>query len=543
MSLKSIKEIGRGSFWSFVSTALVKLLALFYLLFQARFFDPAEIGLFQLVFSIVSLVTLFIDVGFYEAIVRYVAYYLGKGKPELAKGLYKYSLILFAILSVGVAVVFYLLVPFISEYYNNPLLKPLLYLAVIYVLFTFFSKSFAFIVALKKIKLNTKLTVIQQFLKVFLTVVFAFWIGPTAEALLLAFLLGLGFSWILGFLFSLKFYKDIPAKPKCSLSRFKSEILPFSVISALVLIMFVLLGNMDKIMLGGLLVNHFLQNEIASMIGHYSVSYSFAGFLLFFTFVISTIFLPVLSGLYGKGNLQEIRKTSHRVIYWLILLSTPIFVVFLAFPSQILMILSPTYSQDSTIFRILSLGYFVYLFGWVQSTQFIALRKNKINAIIMVFVVLLDFVLNLILIPLYNIVGAAISTAISFSFGGLCFAYFGYKKLNFELPRKLLKPLLAGAFVVLVLFFFKPFIGEILRTAIPHIINAGSTETLILEKIIKTLFLGIIAGISFVLYLFVLVLLRGFSKEDVDLLVAGMKKGKVPDKIVGLVKGFLLWRS
>jgi len=542
MSSAAIKEIGSGSFWGLVSTIAIKILALFYLLFQARFFDPAEIGLFQLVFSIVALITLFTDAGISDAIVRYVAYYLGKGKPELAKGVYKYSLFLFALLSFGIAVIFFLMIPIITEFYNNPALLPILYIAAVYVLLTFFNKGFAFIVALKKVKLNAKLNIFQQFLKVFLTVVFAFWLGATAEALMLAVLFGLGISWIIGFFYSLKSYQKIPKKPKYSWSLFKSQVLPFSIVVAATSSMVVLISVMDKIMLGSLLVGQFSAKEVASLIGHYSVCFGFAGSLLLFTTAISSIFLPVLSGLHGKNKLSEIRQTSHRVIYWLVLLSTPIFMVFLAFPSQILTILSPNYIQDRLIFMILSVGFFSVLFGWVQAVQFVALRKNKINLLVGCLGAILNIILNLLLIPQYNILGAAISYMITFIFITLCFIYFGYRELNFELPVNLFKPLLAGALVVLILFVFKPLLGEILRIGIPQIINNSTTLSLILEKTIKVGFLALVAGLSFIVYLVVLVLLKGFSKEDVGLLAAAMKKGKIPKKIINFGEKMLSWQ-
>jgi len=542
MSTNTLKEIGRGSFWGFVSAVALKILAVFYLIFQARFFDPSEIGLFQLVFSIASLATLLTDAGISDAITRYVSYYLGKGKPDSAKGMYKYSLFLFAILSFGTAAIFFLLSPLISDYYNNEKLLPLLYIAAIYVLLTFFSKGFAFIVALKNIKLNAKLSILQQFLKVFLTVVFAFLLGAGAETLMLALLLGFGISWIVGFVYSLKFYQEIPDAPKYSWSLFKAEVLPFSVVVAITAVMGTLIGTIDKIMLGILLMGQFSAEQITSLIGHYTISFSFAALLLFFTTVVGTIFLPVLSGLHGKGKQQEIRATSHLVIYWLILLSIPIFMIFLAFPSQILTILSPNYAGDSVIFMIASAGYFVFLFGWVQSMQFVAMRKNKINMLVVGSAALLNIALNLLLIPQYNILGAVVSSSLAYSFMAGGFIYFGYKELNFELPRKLLKPLIAGALVVGVLFVFKPFLGDILRIGIPQIINNGSTLSLLLEKIVKFGFLTMVAGFSFVIYLLGLILLKGFSKDDVNLLSGALKKGKVPDKIINLAEKVLLWR-
>jgi len=204
--------------------------------------------------------------------------------------------------------------------------------------------------------------------------------------------------------------------------------------------------------------------------------------------------------------------------------------------------LSPNYIQDRLIFMILSVGFFSVLFGWVQAVQFVALRKNKINLLMSCLGAILNIILNLLLIPQYNILGAAISYMITFIFITLCFIYFGYRELNFELPVNLFKPLLAGALVVLILFVFKPLLGEILRIGIPQIINNSTTLSLILEKTIKVGFLALVAGLSFIVYLVVLVLLKGFSKEDVGLLAAAMKKGKIPKKIINFGEKMLSWQ-
>src|SRR5208283_2517962 len=95
------KTVAKGSFWSLFGSVLIKLSSFIYVIFLARFASQNDVGTFYLALSVISIITIFSDLGVSGAFLRYVPFFEGKGHRGKIRDLigmsYKY-LTLFSII-------------------------------------------------------------------------------------------------------------------------------------------------------------------------------------------------------------------------------------------------------------------------------------------------------------------------------------------------------------------------------------------------------------------------------------------------------------
>ncbi|MEK6817268.1 MAG: polysaccharide biosynthesis C-terminal domain-containing protein, partial [Nanoarchaeota archaeon] len=156
--------------------------------------------------------------------------------------------------------------------------------------------------------------------------------------------------------------------------------------------------------------------------------------------LFSYMFFPVITQQYAKGNKEIVRQLSQQTGKWVYMLSLPLFILFIIFPGVFIKILfGEEYLIAINALRFLSIGaMFTSLFD--ISKQLLSMKgKSKLILKDILFVLALDIILNLILIPPYGITGAAIATMVSFIVLGLIFAFQSWKILGIvPLRRKMI---------------------------------------------------------------------------------------------------------
>ena len=137
----------------------------------------------------------------------------------------------------------------------------------------------------------------------------------------------------------------------------------------------------------------------------------------------------------------------------------PISSLFIIYPEKVMLLFGPEYLSSAQILVILTIGTLLQsILGAAGPTLTMAgytklVLWNTISAFI------INFTLNIWLIPIYGILGAAIATFISLTLIGLVrvIQVRIILKINF-IDIKFLKPILAGLMTYLILFFLKPYI-------------------------------------------------------------------------------------
>lgn len=184
------------------------------------------------------------------------------------------------------------------------------------------------------------------------------------------------------------------------------EVLIFSLPLLPMGLMFVFNSSLDVIMLN--ILTH------SSEVGEYAAAARFGMLFALITLPMKLIFAPMIAGQYGTGQMGQIEvlyKTSCR---WMFFLSLPLF-TFLAIAREPLMMIfgSGFVKTGPNILAILLIGsLFASLLG-VSADMLIMSGKQYFELACLGGGLLLNVLLNLMLIPAYGAIGAAIATTTS----------------------------------------------------------------------------------------------------------------------------------
>ena len=150
-------------------------------------------------------------------------------------------------------------------------------------------------------------------------------------------------------------------------------------------------------------------------VGLYNAALPTASLLHYFSLALATVLLPMSSELWSRGHKEQLRAGINLLYKYSFLIIIPFALIMVSFPEILLrMLFGNEYVPAATTLKILSIGTIFLIIARVNFSILSGIGKPKINAKIMWGVAVLNIMLNLMLIPFYGIIGAAIATSTSF---------------------------------------------------------------------------------------------------------------------------------
>lgn len=129
---------------------------------------------------------------------------------------------------------------------------------------------------------------------------------------------------------------------------------------------------------------------------------------------LSQVIYPKLAASYHQHGVSHLKQTYVSSVVSLLLMAIPVIIGVIMFRSTIISILSTdTYIDASPLIVILCLAGLFKPFGRVFGLTLDAIGKPKINFQMLAFSLLINIGMNLLLIPLYGVMGAAMATSSS----------------------------------------------------------------------------------------------------------------------------------
>ncbi|OEK04548.1 oligosaccharide flippase family protein [Roseivirga misakiensis] len=129
---------------------------------------------------------------------------------------------------------------------------------------------------------------------------------------------------------------------------------------------------------------------------------------------LSQVIYPRLSASYHTNNSNDLNKEYGLAIIRLLVCVIPITITVIMFNSQIINLLSSgEYMDSSQLIIVLSLGIVFKPWGRVFGLTLDAIGKPKINFNMLTISLMINISVNLLLIPIYGVIGAAIATTLS----------------------------------------------------------------------------------------------------------------------------------
>lgn len=165
-------------------------------------------------------------------------------------------------------------------------------------------------------------------------------------------------------------------------------------------------SNVDVYMVGYYL-------ESASL-GVYNIALQLGNLLT--AVLVTTGFLlpPILTRLHKQDKQREMRRMFQILTKWMLVFGLPVFVVLFFAPEFVIgLLFGESYTSGTTALRVLLVGKLVAIVMGLNGSALVALGDNRIVSIIVFCETVINVALNVLLIPVVGIVGAAIGMAVS----------------------------------------------------------------------------------------------------------------------------------
>lgn len=154
----------------------------------------------------------------------------------------------------------------------------------------------------------------------------------------------------------------------------------------------------------------------SATVGVYGVATRIAALTAFILVAVNSVTAPRFAALHAQGDHEGLERLAQRSAGWMLLAALPIILFLLLFPELILQLFGADFVGGASLLRILALGQLVNVsMGSVGYLLMMTGCERLLRNIVMLSA-LFNFVGNLVLVPTFGAMGAAVSTAISLAF-------------------------------------------------------------------------------------------------------------------------------
>ena len=450
--MNTAKKIGKESTITFSGLMYGNVNRYLYTALLARWVGAEFLGIYSLANSIMLISEVLGKMGLETGIMRFVSRLNPESDSAKIQKVIASALKMTAVFSLVIMVGLIISSGYIVTQILNepPLLTSVLIVFAIAIPFNALTLISAFATqGFKRLKYKTLVT---QFLNPTLllgSMVICFWFVSTRSSIMVPMLI----TGIIGFFVMIVLLKRVSGVSNDQIikAKFHSSLLKFSYPLMFVTILQTFMHWMDILMLG-----YFTD---ATTVGLYHPAARTAGLLQALLLSFLSIYAPMMAQFHSEGDRNKMVDTYKLVSRWLLMCAIPISAVFIIFPGKVLLLFGPEYLPSAKILVILTWATFIQaIFGAAGPTlsmsgHTILVLWNTIGAF------LLNFGLNIFLIPKYGIIGAAIATLISLTAVGFArtIQVGVILKMNF-FDRKVIKPIVAGIMVYTGLLLIKDLI-------------------------------------------------------------------------------------
>jgi O-antigen/teichoic acid export membrane protein len=417
-----------GSFISLLGAVLIGVMNYLVRRYLANTFSIGEYGFLYAVFSLLALLLAVVDLGMTQAGTILIAKNRAGNRPLRANSIYSFILLTKTSLGTAVYLILALLSSFlVVHYYKFPAGRTVFLIVALLLIFqsaetvcmSALDSAKAF--GIKNLLQSVKILLIFLGIALFSAqygLVFAAGMFPVCA--LLSFIAA---YVILSRKFGLKAAPEITFNPRTfkhtwDLSRW----------IAVGLVGLAAISNMDSILLAGL--------SSPERVGIYNIALPIVQ-IVQSIIILPVVFTPIVSELWQHGRKEEIAKLTEAITIILFILLWPALITTLPLAKFIITLLfGPQFTEAATALTILCAGTIFFAAASFYVNALNSCGAARQGAAIMLGGALFNFICNAILIPLWNINGAAAATALSYLFISLIFFRALRGKIAMRLPVK-----------------------------------------------------------------------------------------------------------
>ncbi len=490
---RAVKTMAKGAGIGFIGLLLGKAFAYLTRIFIARNLGPDAYGLISMGLAIVNILTTLCLLGLNPGLTRFIAFYMGKRRLDKVKG----AIISSFKITLPISIFFSFLLFFFSKNLALFFSKPSLTL-----IFCILSLSLPFSVAInlfhsiflgfKQVKQKVLTVEIGKNLSTLLFVAVLISLGFNIFGATVGFLFGFIFSFFIGTFYLINTLNPLKNTISFPVSK---ELIKFSYPLLLVATLSLVLSWTDVLMLG-----YF---DTAKNVGIYSAALNTVILLNFIFQAFGIIIIPLISEFYSQNKNDEIKKMYKISTKWMFLSTLPLFLLFILFPDNVLkMLFGNSFVSGSIPFIILSLGTFFSVTCGLGRETIIAFGKTKLIFYITLASAACNVILNFVLIPIFGMSGAAVALLVAYVIWSAVPLYYLRRKVGIW-----------------------PYDKNYLKIFFSSLISVGIVYCILKFTSLIDYIYMILGFITFLLlYIFIILLTRSLSAEDILILKSIEKK-------------------
>ncbi len=487
-----VNKIAKGSLIIFISKLVDAIVAVVFSVLLARMLGVNTYGFIASTIGVATVLGLFAKLGITEATAKYVSEHLAKREKQKLKNIIQSAVLIETLL--GLLTAFFCFIfaePLAVIIFNKPTLVTPFRIISGMIFFIAISNIFTGIfLGYYRMELFVTASIIGQIVRL-ITSITLVWFGYGLVGAILGFVVGSAVNSIIGLmLFIIIIYPSIPKRT--------SKPLPIRAgLSKLIHF------GLPLVVLGGMMIIYQWTDTLCltvftevKYISWYNIAFGMVAMTMVFSQTLNTTFFPIVSELNAKKKHQTLLKAYHLLIKILAHITNILIIGMIALSPQIIILLyGAEYLPAAYPFLILAVWGLIRPFGILSGAIPIGMGKTKINAKVAVLTAGSNLILNLILIPFYGMIGAAIATTTSYILGTVVLLNITSKLLNSSIS-------------------WGPIIKSFIAAAISSVFIFGITSGILglLVSIIISFSIGLL------IYLLILFLLKTFTKEDLNIL-------------------------
>ena len=406
-----LKLLAKSSMIVFVGLFLSKLFTYGYKIIVARWFSPEVYGVFSLSIMVLSLFVAIFSFGFSEGLVRFIPLYRNKENSSKIGYLYKTVMIIMITSGIISGFLLYFLAEFISVnlFHSSDLI---IYLKVFAFLIPFYLLANIFLSIIQgyeKISSYSFISnILQNFVKIFFLVFFIF-IGLKNGAIIFSTFLGIFSMFLVGYIICRYKVSDLLLKYEFKddvKKDIRKEFISYSWPILFLGVAIFIFSWTDSFFIG-----YFMD---PFSVGLYNAAFTVAALMGFVPELFRQLFLPLITREYSNKNIEVINELSKQSAKWILMLNLPVFFILFTYPGLIVNVLfGAEYISSYNALRILAISGIFTSFSLLLTNMILMTGKSKVILSNLLVFSLMNIILNIFLVPLYGINGAALSTTLT----------------------------------------------------------------------------------------------------------------------------------
>jgi O-antigen/teichoic acid export membrane protein len=381
-----------------------------------------------------SIIQIFSDLGLKSSISKYISEYKERGSSQLPHIIYFGFTILLLLLIIS-SIILYISTGYLSQILGEPKLDPFLVVGVFYIisnsLFEFLQKIFQ---GFEDIDRSSLIGIIKTTTR-FIVAIGLVLSGFGALGAFFGYAISGTIGFIVGLIIFYREYGDILKVKSGPEPGLKKKIVMYSIpVTATTA------GRKIDTRFDTILIGFFLN---PSSVGIYTVSKQIVSFIQTPAKSLGFTLGPAFGAKKSSGDLETASKIFENALINILLFYIPATagIILVAEPT-IILIFGEEYSDAIPVLQLLGLYLLLMATNQMVSNALHYLGRARSSAMLRSTTAILNLALNVILIPTYGVIGAAIATVITFSIYTIGQIYVAHKEIKFRF-RPIIKNLLS----------------------------------------------------------------------------------------------------